>query len=79
MTFPFLDDFIALRPDELCGLGGLVEFGLTGLLLFLVFDVFRHPALMSVPVTSVELEDCICSRVVAVDGIRADLLFFAGV
>ena len=45
---------------------------------FLIGHLLRHPTVVTVPVAPVELVDGVGIGVVAVDGIRTDLLFFAG-
>ena len=79
MIFPLLDDFVSLSLDQTGGLHGLVVLGLTDFTPFLILDILGHPTLVTVPVALVELVDGVGIGVVAVNGIRTDLLFFAGV
>lgn len=57
MAFLFFDDRIPLRLDQGGVFCGLVVLCLAGLMPFLVFDVFGKPAIVAVPVASVELVD----------------------
>jgi hypothetical protein len=53
--------------------------GLPSFSSFLIRHLLRHPTVVTVPVAPVELVDDVGIGVVTVDGIRTDLLFFAGV
>ena len=79
MAFPLFDDRISLRLDQSGGLDGLLVLGLSCFVPFLVFDVFGQPALVSVPVTSVELIHGVGIGIETVDGIRSDLFLLASV
>lgn len=73
MTLPVFDDFIRLCLDERGGLDVLGALDLSPFSPLLIFNVLGHPAVVTVPITPVELIDGIGVGAVTVDVIRSDL------